>query len=69
MSEETKQLGKVQLLMMSTGSTYDKIISIHSTKRSAIKAKRDKEKELVGAVPARDVTDYYIVEKYVLDEE
>lgn len=68
MTETTKQLQEVYLLYMSVGSSNDKLISIHKDKKSAIRAKREEEAKAVNKVASRDVHDYYITQRYVIED-
>lgn len=59
---------KVHLLWQATGSSNDKLLSLHLEKSSAIRAKREQENKLIGAVRAADVTDFYLTERYVIED-
>lgn len=58
---------KVFLLYQATGQHNDKLISVHENKGSAIKAKSRNEEKLINQCKAVDVVDFYITERYVID--
>ena len=58
---------KVFILFQATGQHNDKIVSIHANKRSALLARESAEESLIGLCKAKDITDYYITERYVIE--
>ena len=58
---------KVFILFQATGQQNDKIVSIHANKRSALLARESAEENLIGVCKARDITDFYIIERYVIE--
>lgn len=58
---------KVFLLYQATGQHNDKLLEVHANKKSALAGKLKHETKLIGQCQAKDVTDFYITERYVID--